>query len=132
WAFLLLRKILEDADFKRDALGIHDEVSRHEVVITAAEWKKLIDVGPGGDVRPDALGVDMSHGRVISICACWLEGESAHVEEVWAGTDVAAAVDWVTLVAGRRLEVVIDDVSPAAQMIPTLKTRHVNVKRSTA
>jgi hypothetical protein len=35
--------------------------------------------------QADALAVDMSHDREISVGACWLEADSAHVEEVWAG-----------------------------------------------
>jgi hypothetical protein len=54
------------------------------------------------------------------------------VEEVWAGSDVAAAVDWIAVNADRRMEVVIDDLSPAAQMIPGLKARRVRTRRSTA
>lgn len=131
-AFLLSRKLLDDDNFRRDMLGIWDEVSRHEAVVSAAAWKDLIDVGPGGDVRPDALGVDMSHGLAISVAACWVEGESAHLEEVWAGSDVNTAVEWIAGVAGRRIEVIIDDISPASQMIPLLHAKNVKVRRSTA
>lgn len=127
-----MRKALDDDSFRREALGIWDEVSVHQAIITDPQWRELIDAGPGDDVAPDGLAVDMSHGMAISVGACWIEGESAHVEEVWAGTDVAAAIDWIAMVAGRRIPVVIDDMSPAAQMIPGLKARRVNVIRSTA
>ena len=63
----------------------------------------------------------MSHDRQISVGACWLEDTSAHVEEVWAGVDEPAAVEWVVSRAGRRMLVVIDSQSPAASMIPALK-----------
>lgn len=130
-AMLRLRKKLRSDDsWNREALGIWDEVSKHQPIVTAARWRELVDVGPAG--APNALGVDMSHGLSISIGGCWIEGESAHVEEVWSGVDVAAAIDWVAEVSGKRIEVVIDDVSPAAQMIPELKSRGVKVRRSTA
>jgi hypothetical protein len=74
----------------------------------------------------------MSHHREISVGACWLEGESAHVEEVWAGVDEAGAVEWVAQRAGRRLPVVIDSQSPASSMIPALKARGVKVHQGTA
>jgi hypothetical protein len=68
----------------------------------------------------------------ISVVAAWLAGERVHVEEVWAGNDVAAAVAWITAAAQKRTAVVIDDLSPAAQMIPELLSRRVKVKRTTA
>jgi hypothetical protein len=74
----------------------------------------------------------MSHDREISVGACWLEADSAHVEEVWAGVDEAAAVEWVVARAGRRIPVVIDSMSPAASMIPALKARGVKVHTGTA
>lgn len=131
-SILLLRKILDEDDFRREALGVWDQVSRHQPIVSPSEWKSLVDVGPSADVRPDSLAVDMSHGLAISISACWIEGESAHVEEVWSGTDVAAATDWIITAAGRRVDVMIDDVSPAAQMIPILKAQKVKVHRTTA
>ncbi|OBH04518.1 terminase [Mycobacterium sp. E1747] len=131
-AFLLNRKLLDEDNFRRDMLGVWDEVSRHEPIVTAMVWRDLFDFGPPADVKPDALGVDMSHGRDISISACWLDGESAHIEEVWTGADVAAATEWIETVAGHRMPVVIDDVSPASQMQPGLKARRVNVRRSSA
>lgn len=133
-AMLRLRKKLRNEDsWRREALGIWDEISTHQAIVSADKWKReLLDIGPVDTVRPNALGVDMSHGMAISIAGCWIEGESAHLEEVWAGADVAAAIEWLTLVAGRRTEIVIDDVSPAAQMIPELKARNCKVRRGTA
>lgn len=124
--------IPDDDSWLREALGVWPKVSRHVTVIKSSVWRDLLGYGPGGDVRPDALGVDMSHGLDISVNACWIHGEVAHVEEVWSGSDVAAATEWIAAVAGRRLQVVIDDVSPAAQMIPGLRARNVNVHRSSA
>jgi len=128
-----MRKALDDDSFRREALGIWDEVNVHQAIISDTKWREeLVDAGPAEDIAPDALAVDMSHGMAISVGAAWIEGDSAHVEEIWAGTDVAAAIDWVATAAGRRIEVVIDDLSPAAQMIPGLKARKVKVIRSTA
>ncbi|BBZ65807.1 hypothetical protein MINS_12360 [Mycolicibacterium insubricum] len=133
-AMLRLRKKLKSADsWAREALGIWDEVAVHQAITTPNHWRSLIDTGPAGNVAPTALGIDMSHGLAISIAGCWIEESgSAHIEEVWAGTDVAAAINWTAAVAGRRTEVMIDDLSPAAQMIPELKARGVKVHRGTA
>jgi hypothetical protein len=80
-------------------------------------------------VPPNALGVDMSHDRVISIDGCWLTPTSAHVEVLSLGmaSDTLSAVEWLVARAGRRIPVVIDSLSPAASMIPSLKARKVRV-----
>lgn len=127
-AMLRLRKKLKSDDsWNREALGIYDQIVKQFSPINGPLWRDAVDVGPADGVKPDGLAVDMSHGREISVGACWLEGESAHVEEVWAGMDEAAAVDWVAERAGRRMPVFIDGQSPAASMIPVLKARNVKV-----
>ena len=132
-AMLRLRKKLKNPDsWRREALGVWDEIAKQFSPINGPLWRDAVDVGPLPDVKPDALAVDMAHDRQISVGACWLEGESAHVEEVWAGVDEHAAVEWVVERAGRRTTVVIDGQSPAASMIPTLKARKVKVHTSSA
>ena len=121
-----------EEQFRMERLGIWPAVARHIPVIKASEWRGLQASGPEAGAAPAALGVDMSHGLQISVAGAWVIGENVHVEEVWAGNDVAAAMTWVTAAAGKRTEVVIDDLSPAAQMIPELVSRRVKVKRTTA
>jgi hypothetical protein len=69
----------------------------------------------------------MSHGREISVSACWLEGEHAHLEEIWAGVNEDAAVEFIASRAGRRISVVIDNMSPASSMAPKLRARKCKV-----
>lgn len=129
-AFLLGRKVLEDGDFRREYLGIHDELTKQFSPINGVFWKRGVDVGPSDGAKPDGLAVDMSHDRRISIGACWVEEDSAHLEEVWAGVDEDLAVGWVFDAwkrAGRRTVVVIDHMSPASSMIPKLKALGVNL-----
>jgi hypothetical protein len=92
----------------------------------------MADVGPADGVRPDAIGVDMSHGRDIAIAGCWIEGESAHIEQVWAGTDPVHALDWLLERAGRRIPIILDAASPAASLVPDLKARRCQVVVTTA
>jgi hypothetical protein len=133
-AMLRLRKKLKNDDsWRREALGIWDEITKHFSPINGVLWDEGADVvGPDDGIKPDALAVDMSHDRSISVGACWREGDSAHVEEVWAGSDDAAAIDWIIAWAGRRIPVVIDSYSPAASMIPALKAAHVKVRAGTS
>lgn len=131
-AIMRMYKVLSEDSFRREAQGIWDEVSAHRPLVTLAHWKEMADVGPLDDVAPDALGVDMSHGRDISVAGCWVEGENAHIEQVWAGTDPGAVLDWITERAGRRIPVVIDAASPAASLGPELRARKCNVVQTTA
>jgi hypothetical protein len=108
-------------------LGIWDELTKQFSPINGPLWAEGVDVGPSDGTKPDALAVDMSHAREISVGACWLEDASAHVEEVWAGVDEPAAVEWVVSRAGRRIPVMIDAKSPASSMIPALRARRVKV-----
>lgn len=132
-AMLRLRKKLKNPDsWRREALGIWDAVSKQFSPINGPMWSEGVDIGPSDGTKPDALAVDMSHAREISVGACWLESESAHVEEVWAGVDDTAAVEWIVARAGRRIPVVIDAMSPANILIPTLRARGVKVHVGTS
>ncbi|ASR85892.1 terminase [Mycobacterium phage Shaobing] len=133
-AIMRMRKALSEDSFRREAMGIWDKIAVHAAVVKPHVWRDLADqLGPDEGEKPAALGVDMSHGREISIGACWLmDDEQRHVEQVWAGSDTAMAVDWIVERAGRRIPVVIDDASPAAALIPELKRRKVKVRRTSA
>lgn len=130
-AFLLNRKVLDDENFRREFLGIWDEIAKSRSPFKAPLWREAVDIGPPEHgSKPAALAVDMSHDRRISVAACWLVADSAHAEEVWAGVDEPAAVDWVEDAwkrAGRRGKVVIDGKSQASSMIPALRARGVAV-----
>ncbi len=127
-ALLRLRKKLKNPDsWRREALGIWDEISVHQAVVKASRWDALLDVGPADSVRPTAFGVDASHGREFSVSACWLDGANAHAEEVWAGTDEAALVGWLVQRSRPRTPIVIDAMSPAAAIVSELRRQHRTV-----
>jgi hypothetical protein len=131
-AILRNKKGLTDDSVYREVFGLWDKIGKQFSPINGPLWRDGVDVGPVDGTKPDALAVDMSHAREISVGACWLEDASAHVEEVWAGVDEAAAVEWIVARAGRRTTVVIDGMSPAASLIPTLKARGVKVHTGTS
>jgi hypothetical protein len=76
----------------------------------------------------------MSHDRVVAIAGCWRGVETSHVEllAVDAVEDTGGAEDWIVERAGRKIPVVIDTMSPAASMIPSLEARKVKVKKTSA
>ena len=112
----------------REALGIWDEVASHRAVLKKGLWARLGDIGTSADAKPDALSVDMSHDRRISISACWLVDECAHVEEVWSGRDEAAGLRWMLAATEkhRRMPIVIDVYSPAKHWITELTQQKRN------
>ena len=126
-AILRNKKGLGTDSVYREVFGLWDELTRQFSPINGPLWREAVDVGPPDTAKPAALAVDMSHDRQISAGACWLEDSSAHLEEVWAGVDEPAAIEWVVKVAGRRIPVMIDAKSPASSMIPTLRARKVKV-----
>ena len=128
-AVMRMRKKLGPESFKREGAGIWDKVNVTKSPFP--NWPNCLTFDPPADgIPPDALGVDMSHDRSISISGCWLDdSDEAFVEllEVDVTGDTDAAVEWVVERAGRRIPVVIDSMSPAASMVPTLKKRKVRV-----
>ncbi|WP_244971582.1 terminase [Gordonia rubripertincta] len=130
-AMLRMRENIPDKDsWKREAMGIWPE-EKFSAVVSPGRWQTLKGVGPIAGTMPDGFGVDMSHDRQISIAACWMGEEKAHIEEVWAGPNAAAALAWLVDRAKRK-PIVIDNMSPAAAFIPELKARRRNVVASSA
>lgn len=125
------RNELSDQGFARERLGIWAS-ERARAVVPAQVWDALeadAESAPAQDLAPDALAVDMSHDRAISIDGYWADGAMGHVEVLaldWA-TDTLGAVDWLVQRAGRRIPVVVDGMSPAASMVPALKAQRVRV-----
>jgi hypothetical protein len=121
------RAVLPIDQFRAERLSMWPPKSARQSVVSAARWRDMFDIGPADDVKPDGFGIDMSHGRDISVAACWIEGDSAHLEEVWAGRDPALMVEWLTGAVDRRTEVVVDGVSPAASLAADLRARRIAV-----
>ncbi len=120
--------------FRCERLGIWPEILDNATVTTSAAWALLVDEGPAFDQIPAAIGVSMTKYGQISIGACWRighdeSGEEYHVEEIWSGTGVALAAEWLSQVAGNRIAVWVDEMSPAAQLIPLLKPKRMKVHR---
>jgi hypothetical protein len=131
-AMLRMRENIPDEDsWRREAMGIWPAVSRHEPIVPLGLWKTLVSTGPSGGA-PTAVGVDMSPRGEISVAGCWVRsGFPPHVEELWAGTDVAAAIEYL-IAKMDRIDIIIDAVSPAAQMVPALQQARMKVRRTTA
>ena len=118
-----MRENLTDEDsFKREALGIWDDLSSENSVIPAAEWGRAYDpavVVPEGGM---SAGLAMSPDREwCSVVWAWSVGGRSAVDVVRrAGTDWV--LPYLVEVAGRRQirSVAVDQVGPAGTMLPAL------------
>lgn len=126
------RAAMDDQQFAEERLGIW-RVDANSSVFTVTEWQALGAEGPAAGVKPKALAVDMSHGRQISVAACWHTDDGGlFAEEVWAGMDTAAVISWLRERAGFRMPIVIDSASPAASLVPGLKAERTKVVTTSA
>jgi hypothetical protein len=116
--------------FALDRLGIWraDQISR---VVDASSWDRLaIKADDVPVAEPSAFGLDMSHDRMVSIAVCVKGEERDHVEVAALdhASDTLAVVEWLVERAGKRIPVVVDAMSPAANLVPALLERRVKVK----
>lgn len=118
---------LTDDSVYRETFGLWDEITKQFSPVNGPLWAEGVDTGPADGVKPHGLAVDASHGREFSVGACWVEEASEHVEEIWAGVDEDACVEFVVARATRRIPVAVDPMSPAGPLIPKLKARGVKV-----
>lgn len=135
-SMLRLRENLPSDDaWRREALGIWDEVDVSAAVIPPALWSDLVAQSPPGlDVAPTAIGLDRWHDGTTSVAAGWRNGETIHVELV--AVDVLSSssgvVAWLAERAGRRIPVLIAADSPAASLAGDLRAQGVKVRLVTS
>lgn len=124
-----LRRLLTEDHFRREALGIWDDLST-PAVIQPGIWGTLGDA-ESKPVRKLVLGVDVSPDREVASVALagWRADGLVHVELYESRAGVSWLVNWLAA----RCEVnpittvVIDAKSPAATLIPALRRAHVRV-----
>src|SRR5690606_29738565 len=82
-AIVRMRKKLTHESMRREGFGVWDELN---LSTPFPNWPNCVSHDPPGDrAAPNALGVDMSHDRVISVAACWVDEDApneTHVELV--------------------------------------------------
>lgn len=129
-ALLRMRKKLTHESMCREGYGIWDDLSH---LPPFPGWGGCaVDVGPDDSVPPVALGLDMNHAREASLAGAWRVSDDVHLELLPVPSDDAELVEQLVKMAGRRIPVVIDGMSPAASLIQTLKARGVKVTAGTA
>lgn len=120
----MLRKLSADS-FKREALGIWDEVDAKRSAIPASEWNDLALENVPEEWPLAAIGLDMNPERThLSLAVAAFGPEHVHLELVpFDDMDSRAVVDWVFERAKRRTPVVIDAYSPARSFEAELRKR---------
>lgn len=123
-----LASMSEDG-FARERLGRWASDATTAVIPSATWAGRLATDPPAADARPTALALDMSHDRTVAVAACWSSDDGPHVELVAldAALDSFDVVALLVKMAGRRVPVVVDSLSPAASLVPDLRARHVKV-----
>lgn len=135
-AMLRMRRQLDDDSFRREALGVWDDVTVKSA-IDIAKWDEC------GVDEPDKQGligyaIDMPPTRdslAIGGAIRHKDG-SAHVElrefKATQSAGTAWAVDWIVEHWPKTAAVVIDNQSPAMSILPDLKARHIKVLTTNA
>ncbi|WP_415477698.1 terminase [Bifidobacterium psychraerophilum] len=130
-SMLRMKRQLDDDSFRREALGIWDEVAFISA-IDADRWKEaVVERRDGGGVT--SYGVDMAPDRSsLAIGACMKHADgTAHIELVRFEDPgikgVAWAADWIKERWPKTAAVVLDTSSPAMVLLNELQKRHVKV-----
>lgn len=130
-AFLLNRKVLDDDHFRREFLGIWNELTLTLAVVPAAVWgAHAANELPAQDAPPTAIGLDRWHDGTTAIAGAWRLDDSTHVELLALDVvmDATGVVDWLAERAGRKIPVLIAADSPAASLAADLIARKVKVR----
>lgn len=133
-----LRRNLSEDNFRREALGIWDDLST-PMVIPQTVWDELEDPGSLGADRL-VLGVDVDPARThASVCVGALRSDGlVHVELVATSASVlekgeAPHVGWLPDWLAEKAKandlagIVLDAKSPAASLLPELRARKLKV-----
>lgn len=129
-SMLRLRKNLPgDDSWRREALGVWDEVHRDVVTAFDADrWRALeVDAAPGGD---PVFGVKFSpDGLTVALAGAVRAGETVHVEGIEHRLTVDGTRWLVEFISARSGKVVIDGRAGAGGLVRALQRAGVNVRR---
>lgn len=134
-AILRLLKLLPDDDFRREALGIWDDLSGGWKVIKSTAWRACEDASSRIVGEPVfVLDVSPMSSHACLLAAGLTADGRSHVEITSSGgvLDYRPGVDWVVphcraIVAKRRLELWVVAGSAAESLVPDLTDAGVTV-----
>lgn len=132
-AMLRMRRKLTPESFKREALGVWDELANRKTAFPSGKWEERAIESPSNDWPIAAIGIDMNPERTwVSVSLAMFSDDGIHVEvaETESFNDAGSAelVKWIKKMARRRTPVVIDGFSPARTFEPLLKEEKCMVR----
>ena len=126
------RRELSPGGFLRERLNVWP-TDRTEQVIDPQWWAQLVGSGPMDGSAPQALAVDAGHDRSAVVVGGWNLGDGkTYVEIVDSGHDLLEAAQFLLAKAGRRIPVIVDGMSSARSLEPTLTAARVQVRVTSA
>lgn len=126
------RKLTPDS-FKREALGIWDEVASRKTAFPPGAWEDCRVESPSNDWPVAAVGIDMNPERTwVSVSLAMFSDDGLHLEvaetESFSESGTAELVNWIQRLARRRTPIVVDAFSPARTFEPMLKEKKCLVR----
>lgn len=132
-SMLRLRRKLTPDSFKREALGVWDEIANRKTAFPSGKWEALAIDNPSNDWPVAAIGIDMNPERTwVTVSLAMFSDDGLHLEvaetESFDETGSAELVKWIKKLARRRTPVVIDSFSPARTFEPLLRDEKCMVR----
>lgn len=132
-AMLRLRRKLTADSFRREAMGVWDEIANRKVAFPAGKWEARAIESPSNDWPIAAIGIDMNPERTwVSVSLAMFSDDGIHLEvaetESFDEAGTAELVKWIQKMARRRTPIVIDSFSPARTFEPLLKDKKCMVR----
>jgi len=132
-AMMRMRRKLTPDSFKREALGIWDEMASRRTAFPIGAWEDCKIENPSEDWPIAAVGIDMNPERTwVTVSLAMFTENGLHVEvaetESFSESGSAELVNWIHKLARRRTPVVIDGFSPARTFEPMLKEKKCMVR----
>lgn len=132
-AFMRMRRRLSDDSFRREALGIWDELASRKTAFPPGRWADCRIDNPSEDWPVTAIGIDMNPERTwVSVSLALISDSGLHLElaetEPFSESGSLDLVNWIQKLARRRVPVVMDGFSPARSLEPLLRDRKCMVR----
>lgn len=121
---------MSSEDVLREVFGIWDKATEAVAVVPRRDWESLaadLDSLPG----PASFGINGTRSGWLWIVACWLEGESAHIEIAMGTKSEVEAMNFLARHATRRTPIKHDSTGAAKALGEKLKQRGLKVSAYT-
>lgn len=132
-AMLRMRRRLSEDGFRREALGIWDEMASRRTAFPPGDWEDCRIESPSDEWPVAAVGLDMNPERTwVTVSLALWSDDGLHLEvaetEPFSEAGTGELVKWIHRLVRRRTPVVIDAFSPARTFEAPLKDLKCTVR----